>query len=102
MSRRGDAVCTRPAGHAGLHHRTGTGLMWSDAQADPPGCPAGGRPARPAPMLADGFPNGRALCEVCLAFVRIDEGRLVAHDTWRGGDDGDTGRRRDWFNTFGW
>ena len=64
-SRRAGAVCTRPAGHPGLHNRQGTGQMWSDREADPPRCEGSGTDASPAAPLADGFPHGDALCPVC-------------------------------------
>lgn len=104
LSRRAGRVCTRPAGHAGLHHRTGTGVLWSEAQADAPRCPASGAPGEVAATLDDGFPDGRALCAVCLAFVPLVDGMLAAHDTWRGGADRphDAERRRAWFNAHGW
>lgn len=101
-------MCTRPAGHAGLHNRMGTGQMWSDREADPPACPGSGTAAAPAPALPDGFPGGRALCPVCLDFVTLtgavtDAGALVAHETFRGASDPDEAQHRaDWFNTFGW
>lgn len=103
LSRRSGEICTRPAGHAGLHHRVGTGHLWSDLQADAPRCPGSGRPGAPAATLDDGFPGGRALCEVCFGFVALDAGALAEHDSWRGEDtreDGD--RRREWFNAHGW
>ena len=97
-------MCTRAAGHPGLHNRMGTGQMWSDREADPPGCPGSATPGAPAPLLADGFPHGRALCPVCLDFVAVtDAGALVAHDTFRGASSPEEARgRADWFNAFGW
>lgn len=91
--------CTRPLGHPGLHrHRT---IMWTDAGADAAHCEGAGAPGTPAPMLPDGFPAGRALCETCLEFVAIDgDGRLAAHHT-AGADDGSADRAA-WFNTYGW
>jgi hypothetical protein len=103
LSRRRGEICTREDGHRGLHHRVGTGLMWSERDADPPRCPGSGLPARPAPVLDDGFPDGRALCDVCFAFVELDRGLRAEHDSWRGDAtraEGD--RRREWFNTHGW
>ncbi|WP_345803130.1 hypothetical protein AAIB33_08640 [Microbacterium sp. AZCO] len=103
-SRRDGAVCTRPAGHPGLHNRTGTSRMWSDLQADPPACPGSGAPATPAEPLDDGFPEGRAVCPVCLDFVAITrEGALAPHDTFRGAaTPEEAAHRAEWFNTFGW
>lgn len=104
LSRRDGAVCTRPVGHAGLHNRAGTMLLWSDRDEDPPGCPASGTPGRPAPTLPDGFPGGRALCPACSAFVRItDAGALWRHDAFRAPRTPAEGAARaEWFNTFGW
>jgi hypothetical protein len=104
LSRHGGAVCTRPVGHAGLHNRVGTSLMWSERTADPAQCPGSGDPAWPAPELADGFPHGRALCPTCLAFVRLtDDGRLWNHDSFRGArTDAEQLQRADWFNAHGW
>ncbi|WP_460775137.1 hypothetical protein [Microbacterium sp. GXF7504] len=102
-SRRGRALCTRPAGHTGLHNRVGTSRMWSDAQADPPRCPGGGRAAEPAPTLASGFPGGRALCPECTGFVPLEDGILAAHDAFRGTvDRAEREGRAAWFNAFGW
>jgi hypothetical protein len=104
LSRHGGAVCTRPVGHAGLHNRVGTSLMWSERTADPAQCPGSGDPASPAPELADGFPHGWALCPTCLAFVRLtDDGRLWNHDSFRGArTDAEQLQRADWFNAHGW
>jgi hypothetical protein len=97
-------VCTRERGHRGLHHRRGTGLLWSDLDADPPACPGAGEAAEPAPTLDDGFPGGRALCPVCGRFVRLrGDGTVPRHRSWRGdASAAETARRREWFNTFGW
>ncbi|MFF2050534.1 hypothetical protein ACFVU2_02940 [Leifsonia sp. NPDC058194] len=94
--------CTRPVGHPGLHRHGGA--MWSDASADPDGCPGSGEPGRPAPALPDGFPGGRALCERCLRFIALDPaGRLVEHGTTDADEpDAEVIRRREWFNTHGW
>ena len=75
-SRNGGRRCTRHLGHAGLHrHRT---IMWADAAADPAHCPGSGEPGTPAAPLADGFPDGRAMCPVCHRFVALDaDARLV-------------------------
>lgn len=104
LSRRAGAVCTRERGHRGLHHRRNTGLMWSERDADPPACPGAGRVASPAPTLPDGFPGGRALCEVCGRFVRVRrDGTVPAHRSWRGDRTREEdARRREWFNAFGW
>ncbi len=104
LSRRGNAVCTRPIGHAGLHNRGGTSLLWSDREADPALCEASGRPATPAALLPDGFPHGRALCRTCLAFVRLtDDGILWNHDSFRSArSDAQRLDRAQWFNTHGW
>ena len=103
-SRRDGALCTRPAGHPGLHNRMGTSQMWSDVQADPPACPGSGTEADPAPLLDDGFPSGRAVCGFCLDFVPLTrEGRLADHETFRGAATPEESRdRAEWFNTFGW
>lgn len=107
-SRRGGALCTRPSGHAGLHNRVGTSQMWSDVDADPPLCPASGKEAASASRLADdspaaGFPDGRARCPECDAFVPLIDGRLHRHDRFRGTDDvAESAARAEWFNTFGW
>lgn len=103
LSRRHGEICTRPAGHAGLHHRVGTGLMWSERDADDPRCPGSGTAGEPAPLADDGYPDGRALCPVCWAFVELHDGRLSEHDTWRGDPTrAEADRRRDWFNAHGW
>jgi hypothetical protein len=101
-SRNDGRRCTRPLRHPGLHrHRT---IMWADAGADPARCSGSGDPGSPAERLADGFPNGRALCPVCLRFVPLDEtGRLVEHDTSDESEmDADIRDRREWFNVHGW
>ncbi|MEV5071234.1 hypothetical protein MRBLMI12_002859 [Microbacterium sp. LMI12-1-1.1] len=101
-SRSAGRRCTRPLGHAGLHrHRT---IMWTDAGADPARCPGSGERGTPAATLADGFPDGRALCPVCHRFVELDgDSRLVPHDTSDDGEpDAEIRRRREWFNTLGW
>lgn len=104
LSRRNGEICTREDGHRGLHHRTGGRLLWSDLQADAPECPGGGSPAEPAPTLDDGFPDGRAVCPVCWAFVELTaESALAPHDSWRGDESREEAdRRREWFNAFGW
>ncbi|GAA1992800.1 hypothetical protein [Microbacterium pumilum] len=104
LSRHGPAICTRPIGHAGLHNRAGTSLMWSDREADPALCPASGMPAVAAAESADGFPHGRALCPTCLAFVRLtDDGRLWNHDSFRGTrSEAESAQRAEWFNSHGW
>ncbi|VXB91634.1 MULTISPECIES: hypothetical protein [unclassified Pseudoclavibacter] len=103
LSRRSGEICTRRAGHAGLHNRTGSSLLWSDIDADAPRCPASGSPAVPAPRLPDGYPHGRALCGVCFAFVTLDDGALSAHDSWRGDESREEAdQRREWMNTHGW
>ncbi|QLD13160.1 hypothetical protein HW566_01695 [Microbacterium oleivorans] len=77
--------------------------MWSDAQADPPRCPGSGTSAEPAPRLADGFPDGCALCPECTGFVRVERGVLVNHDAFRDPDDAaDAAHRAAWFNSIGW
>jgi hypothetical protein len=73
--------------------------MWTDAGADVPRCPGSGAASFPAPMLANGFPGGRALCEACLTFVPLEAGRLVEHDTWSAASD--SSDRAEWFNTLG-
>ena len=101
-SRNDGRRCTRPLGHAGLHrHRT---IMWSDAGADPAHCSGSGEPGEPAAPLADGFPDGRALCPVCLRFIELDaDSRLLAHDTADETEtDVEASRRRDWLNAHGW
>ena len=103
LSRRGTAICTRPIGHAGLHNRSGTSLLWSDREADAAQCPGSGLPASPAVESEDGFPHGRALCQTCLAFVRLtDDGRLWNHDAFRGPRSEAEGEQRaKWFNAHG-
>ncbi len=101
-SRNGGRRCTRPLDHPGLHrHRT---IMWSDAGADPARCSGSGAPGAPAAALADGFPDGRALCGVCLRFVPLDDtGHVVEHDTTDPAEtDAEAERRREWFNVHGW
>lgn len=101
-SRNAGRRCTRPLGHPGLHrHRT---IMWTDAAADALRCPGSGEPGEPAATLADGYPNGRALCPVCLRFVALDDaGRLIEHDTTDETEtDAEARRRGDWFNVHGW
>jgi hypothetical protein len=103
LSRRRGELCTRPDGHRGLHHRVGTGLMWSERDADPPHCPGSGRPAEPAAALPDGWPDGRALCDVCWGFEDVRAGMLAEHDSWRGdATRAEADRRREWFNAHGW
>ncbi len=102
LSRRNGEICTREDGHRGLHHRKGGRLLWSDLQADPPECPRVGEPAEPAPTLDDGYPDGRALCPHCWAFVELTDGRIPPHETWRGDETRvEADRRRRWFNTRG-
>lgn len=94
--------CTRPLGHPGLHrHRT---IMWTDAGADALRCLGSGESGEPAAALADGYPDGRALCPVCLRFVPLDDaGRLVEHDTTDETEtDAEARRRGEWFNAHGW
>jgi hypothetical protein len=94
--------CTRRLAHPGLHrHRT---IMWTDAAADPARCPGSDQPGEPAARLEDGFPDGRALCPVCLRFVELDaDSRLTEHDTSDAGEtDAETRRRREWLNEHGW
>lgn len=56
-----------------------------------------------APPLADGFPFGAGLCPACGGFVARDDGRLRAHDAFRGAaDEADAARRGAWFNAHGW
>ena len=101
-SRNDGRRCTRPLRHAGLHrHRT---IMWADAGADPAHCSGSGEPGEPAALLADGFPDGRALCTVCLRFIPLDDaGRLIGHDTADEGEtDAEARRRGEWFNAHGW
>jgi hypothetical protein len=101
-SRNAGRRCTKPGGHPGLH-RVG-GLMWSDVSADPPRCPGSGESGEPAVTLADGFPEGRAVCARCQRFVPLDaDGRLVEHDTTDPDETGaESAHRREWFNTHGW
>ena len=102
-SRRAGAVCTRPAGHAGLHNRMGTGQMWSDREADAPRCDGSGRAAAPAALLPDGFPHGLALCPVCWGFVPVQDDHLAEHDFFRGATSAEESTHRaEWFNAFGW
>lgn len=100
-SRSGGRRCTRPLDHPGLHrHRT---VMWSDAGADSARCAGSGAPGTPAARMTDGFPDGRALCPVCLRFVPLDEGRLAEHDTSDPHEtDAEARRRGEWFNAHGW
>lgn len=94
--------CTRPLGHAGLHrHR---GIMWSDAGSDPARCAGSGEPGVPAAVLADGYPDGRALCAQCQRFVTLDDaGRLVPHEASDAREpDAEVARRRQWLNEHGW
>ncbi len=78
--------------------------MWTDAGADAPRCAGSGTRGEPAATLPDGYPHGRALCEVCLRFVPLDRaGRLDTHDTADPSEtDAEAARRREWFNTRGW
>lgn len=78
--------------------------MWSDAGEDPARCSGSGASAAPAAPLADGYPGGRALCEICLRFVPLDDaGRVLEHDTSDPEEaDADARRRREWFNVHGW
>lgn len=77
--------------------------MWSDREADAPRCEGSGRAGASAPLLADGFPHGAALCEACWAFVALEEGALASHDAFRGASDATDARRRaEWFNVHGW
>ncbi len=73
-------------------------------QTDPPECPGAGAVAEPAARLDDGFPEGRAVCPVCWAFVSLTaEGTLEPHDSWRGDESRqEADRRREWFNAYGW
>ncbi|WP_258070770.1 hypothetical protein [Pseudoclavibacter sp. AY1F1] len=103
LSRRDGEICTRRAGHLGLHNRTGSSILWSDVNADQPRCPGSGSAATPAPRLADGYPNGLALCPVCFAFVALDVGTLSEHDSWRGdATREEADQRREWMNSHGW
>lgn len=102
-SRSRGAVCTRARGHAGLHNRSGTSRMWSDREADAAACAGSGAPATPAPRLADGFPDGRALCPECWGFAPVVGTALAAHDAFRGAADAEEAAARGaWFNAFGW
>ena len=78
--------------------------MWTDAAADPPRCPGSGEPGEPAAGLADGYPEERALCPVCLRFVELNaDSRLTEHETSDEGEtDAETRRRRQWLNEHGW
>ncbi|AXA95516.1 hypothetical protein CEP17_03265 [Microbacterium sp. PM5] len=82
--------------------------MWSDNEADAPRCPGSGVQAVSAPRLSDtssaaGFPDGRARCLECDAFVPLVDGRIAVHDRFRGADDvTESAARAEWFNTFGW
>lgn len=101
-SRKDGRRCTRPLGHPGLHrHRT---IMWADVAADAPHCPGSGEPGEPAATLPNGYPDGRALCPVCLRFIPLDaDGRLGEHDTSDPSEPDDEGRQRQkWFNVHGW
>ena len=73
--------------------------MWTDAGADAPRCSGSGAPGTPAPVLANGFPGGRALCPACLNFIPLDDERLIEHDTWSAASD--SSDRAEWFNTRG-
>jgi hypothetical protein len=78
--------------------------MWADAASDAPRCDGSGAPGRSAePLLTDGFPDGRALCPVCLRFVPLDpDGRLGVHDTVDPAEsDAEAERRREWINRHG-
>ena len=102
-SRREGRRCTRPLDHPGLHrHRS---IMWTDAGADPARCAGSGIPATPAtPPLSDGYPDGRALCEICLRFLPLDTaGHLVEHDTTDADEPAaEALRRQEWLNSHGW
>ena len=78
--------------------------MWTDAAADPLRCAGSGAPGEPAAPLPDGYPGGRALCEICLRFVDLDAaGSLVEHDTTDATETEDeTTHRREWLNVHGW
>jgi hypothetical protein len=77
--------------------------MWSDVQADAAACPGAGRTATAAPALANGFPDGRALCPECWGFVPLDGDVVAPHDAFRGAaDDAETADRAAWFNAYGW
>lgn len=100
-SRNDGRRCTRELGHSGLHrHRS---IMWTDAGADELRCPDSGAPSAPAPILANGFPEGRAPCPTCVQFVALTpDGRLAEHETWSAASEADRADRAAWFNTFGW
>lgn len=103
LSRRDGEICTRRAGHLGLHNRTGSSILWSEVSADPPLCGESGATGSPAATLADGYPHGRALCGVCFAFVPLDGDTLAEHNSWRGdATREESDRRRAWMNTHGW
>lgn len=94
--------CTRPLDHPGLHrHRA---IMWTDATADAPRCPGSGVAGEPADPLADGYPDGRALCPVCLRFIDLTgDGALQPHDTSDPDEtDAEAAHRQEWLNTHGW
>ncbi len=78
--------------------------MWADAADDPARCPGSGEPGTPAAPLADGYPDGRAMCAVCHRFIALDaDARLVPHDTADESEtDAETRRRQEWFNVHGW
>ncbi|KQZ84546.1 hypothetical protein ASD56_11395 [Microbacterium sp. Root166] len=101
-SRNGGRRCTRHLDHPGLHrHRA---VMWADAAADAARCSGSGGSGSPALPLPDGYPNGRALCPLCLRFVALDaDDRIAEHDTADPADTPDEARRRrEWLNTNGW
>ncbi len=101
-SRSAGRRCTRPLDHPGLHrHRA---IMWTDASADAPRCAGSGESGEPAATMPDGYPDGRALCAVCLRFVELDAaGRLREHDTSAEAEpEGEARRRQEWFNVHGW
>ncbi len=103
LSRRDGEICTRRAGHAGLHNRTGSSILWSDVNADLPRCAGSGATATAAQALTNGFPHGRAICPVCFAFVTLEGGELAEHDSWRGDPSREEAdQRREWMNTHGW
>ncbi len=78
--------------------------MWTDAGADPARCAGSGSPGEPARPLADGYPEGRALCGVCLRFVKLDEdSTLTEHETADPDEtESEAVHRQEWFNTYGW
>ncbi|GAA1470296.1 hypothetical protein GCM10017607_07670 [Microbacterium thalassium] len=78
--------------------------MWADAAADEPRCPGSGEHGEPAAALADGWPHGRALCDVCHRFVVLDaDGALREHDTSDPDEPAhEAASRREWLNTYGW